>query len=41
MGDFNAQIGSDNTGWEESMGREATGDRTAIKDCSTTAAPTN
>jgi exonuclease III len=28
MGDFNAQIGSDNTGWEETMGREATGDRT-------------
>jgi len=28
MGDFNAQVGSDNKGWEETMGRECLGDRT-------------
>ena len=27
MGDFNAQVGSDTTGWEEAMGREAIGER--------------
>ena len=27
MGDFNAQIGRDNTGWEETLGKEAIGVR--------------
>ena len=27
MGDFNAQVGNDNTGWEEAMGKKAIGER--------------
>ena len=30
MGDFNAKIGKDNTGWEEAMGRQSLGERKTI-----------